>query len=74
MSAAGLLAAALKPELFHSISMTQYLTTLKGLFDWPENYTGQRQSLFCFGLLEVCDLPDLADLLGDVTFIQTGRI
>lgn len=65
MSTAALLAAALCPERFRGLALSNILGTLKSLFDWAEKYE-QRQSLFCFGLLEVCDLPDLVPLLEDL--------
>jgi len=65
MSTAALIAAALQPERFNHITLFNILGTLRSLFDWAEKYE-QRQSLFCFGLLEVCDLPDLLPLLEGV--------
>lgn len=62
ISTAALIAGALRPDLFASLNVANILGTLKSLFDWAEKYE-QRQSLFCFGLLEVCDLPDLLPLL-----------
>lgn len=68
MSTAALIAAALHPDRFTRVSLFNILGTLKSLFDWAEKYE-QRQSLFCFGLLEVCDLPDLLPLLEGVELI-----
>jgi len=62
---AALIAAALQPTCFNHLTLYNILGTLKSLFDWAEKYE-QRQSLFCFGLLEVCDLPDLLPLLEGV--------
>jgi hypothetical protein len=68
MSTAALLAAALHPDRFSRLTLSNLLGTLKSLFDWAERYE-QRQSLFCFGLLEVCDLPDLLPLLEGVELV-----
>lgn len=68
MTTAALMAAALFPELFRQLRLSNIPGTLISLIDWAERYE-QRQSLFCFGLLEVCDLPDLVPLLEDVALV-----
>ncbi len=68
MSTAALIAAAMQPDCFRRVTLRNILRTLKSLFDWAERYE-QRQSLFCFGLLEVCDLPDLLPLLEEVELV-----
>ena len=71
ISTATLIAAALRPERFSRLSLNNILGSLKSLIDWAEKYE-QRQSLFCFGILEVCDLPDLQPLLGEIE-VTTDR-
>ncbi|HEX7008409.1 MAG TPA: hypothetical protein VF184_00410, partial [Phycisphaeraceae bacterium] len=71
-SFACLVAAALKRELFASLSVARELTTLTRLIEWGERYENH-PSLFCFGLLEVADVPELRALLEGMAYIQRFR-
>lgn len=68
-----LIAAALEPRLFHSLTIAgASLASLRRLVDWPIRYD-QAQPLFCFGLLEAADLPQIQALLEDVTLVRPDR-
>lgn len=71
-SLACLVAAALQPEYFASLTVVYELTTLARLIDWPVRWEIS-PSMFCFGLLEIVDISDLRMLLDDVKYIQTFR-
>jgi len=69
---AALLAAALEPELFDNLTVYGNISSLTLLAEKPANYD-DAPSLFCFGLLEVTDIPQLVSLLEDVHFHQPRR-
>jgi hypothetical protein len=64
-----LLAAALRPARFQSLTMTEQLGSLVHLIEAAYTYE-QAQPLFCFGLLEATDVPQLRAMLEDVIYIQ----
>ena len=62
MGVIGLVAAALNPELLPLVEEHGTLESLKTLID--DNYSfEQAPELFCFGLLENTDIPNLRDLI-----------
>jgi len=67
-----LLAAALEPNLFQNLTVHGNISSLTLLVEKPINYE-DAPSLFCFGLLEVTDIPQLVGLLEDVRFHQPDR-
>jgi hypothetical protein len=67
-----LLAAALEPELFGKVTAYGTVASLVHLIEGAERYESY-QSLFCFGLLEVADLPQIAALLEGVVYEQPSR-
>lgn len=67
-----LLAAALEPEIFSTYTSYGSFPTLRYLMDWGMNYE-QAQSFFCFGLMEVADVPQIRALMEGVTYRQPGR-
>ena len=67
-----LFAAALEPELFNNLTVYGNISSLALLAEKPVNYD-DAPSLFCFGLLEVTDIPQLVGLLEDVHFHQPRR-
>jgi hypothetical protein len=69
---AALLAAALEPDLFENLTVYGNISSLTLLAEKPVNYE-DAPSLFCFGLLEVTDIPQLAGLLEGVSFHQPRR-
>jgi dienelactone hydrolase len=69
---AALLAAALQPNLFKQLSVTWEIMRLRYLMQWPRTYESALP-LFCFGLLEVADVPELLALLEGVEFKAIGR-
>jgi hypothetical protein len=71
-STAALFAAAMEPELFNSLTVYGNISSLTLLTEKPVNYE-DAPSLFCFGLLEVTDIPQLLSLLKDVRFYQPRR-
>lgn len=71
-SLACLVAAALRPTQFASLNVMLELTTLRHLIDWPARWN-DCPSMFCFGLLEVADVPELRALLDDVPYVQAFR-
>ncbi len=71
-SLASLIAAGLRPDLFESLNVMLGLTTISHLSEWGERWE-RFPSMFCFGLLEVCDVPQLALLLENVRDVQAFR-
>jgi hypothetical protein len=69
---AALLAAALEPDLFNNLTVYGNISSLVLLVEKPVNYD-EATSLFCFGLLEVTDIPQLLGLLESVRFYQPRR-
>lgn len=69
---AQLLAAALEPALFSSMTTYGTLASLRYLTHWPLRYE-EAPSLFCFGLLEVADVPQIRALMEGVDYRQPGR-
>ncbi len=67
-----LLAAGLEPALFESLSCYANLGSLATLIECAERYE-TLPSLYCFGLLEVADLPEMAALLEGVIYRQPSR-
>lgn len=72
MSFVALLAAALEPKWFRSYTTYGTMTTLRNLMDWPMSFHHGR-SFFCFGLLEVADVPQIRALMEGVEYRQPGR-
>ncbi|MCE9589381.1 MAG: acetylxylan esterase [Planctomycetes bacterium] len=68
-----LLAAALEPALFHRLSATWETMRLSHLMQWPERYDAN-PALFCFGLLEVADVPEIRALMEGVEYHTWGRV
>jgi hypothetical protein len=66
---ATLLAAALEPDLFNSLTVYGNISSLTLLAEKSVNYD-EAPSVFCFGLLEVTDIPQLVSLLEHVQFYQ----
>jgi hypothetical protein len=71
-SLAALLAAALAPRRFQSLTVNNQLPSLALLLEWPEAYENS-PALFCFGLLQTADVPDLKALLEDVSYQGYGE-
>jgi hypothetical protein len=69
---AALLAAALQPRLFRSVTPTNIGPSLALLGDYEWNYSAIQQSM-CPGLLEVADIPQIAALLDGVPMYQPSR-
>jgi hypothetical protein len=69
---AALLAAALEPELFNNLTVYGNISSFVLLAEKPISYD-DAPSVFCFGLLEVTDIPQLVGLLEDVHFQQPRR-
>jgi dienelactone hydrolase len=67
-----LLAAGLEPSLFESLTCYANLGSLATLIECMERYE-TLPALYCFGLLEVADLPELAALLEGVVYRQPSR-
>jgi dienelactone hydrolase len=67
-----LLAAALEPELFSRVTAHGTVASLVHLIEGAERYENS-PSLFCFGLLEVADIPQMVALLEDVLYEQPAR-
>lgn len=71
-SMVALLAAAMEPGLFHRLTITWEIMRLRHLMQWPMSYNAA-PSLFCAGLLEVCDVPQMFALLEGVELNLPGR-
>lgn len=69
---AALIAAALEPDLFENLTVHRNLSSLTLLAEKSISYN-DAPSLFCFGLLEVTDIPQLIELLEGVRFHQPSR-
>ena len=69
---AALLAAALEPARFESLTCYGNLSSLALLIDTHERYDVVG-SLYCFGLLAVADVPELEALLENVPYRQPSR-
>jgi hypothetical protein len=69
---AALFAAALEPDLFENLTVHRNISSLTLLAEKPINYN-DAPSLFCFGLLEVTDIPQLVELLENVPYHQPSR-
>ncbi len=69
---AGLMAAGLEPKLFASVTDYSTLTTLRYLIEWPTRYE-EAATCFCFGLLEVADVPQIRALMEGVEYRTPGR-
>lgn len=73
VSAAALLAAALEPECFASVTATRgALSSLEELVERGVRYA-EAAALFCPDLLTVIDLADAVALLGDVRWDASSR-
>ena len=71
-SFACLLAAALEPALFESLTVNGNIASLVHVIEAAERYE-THQPLFCFGLLEVADVPQLTALLDGLLYEQPSR-
>ena len=71
-SFAALMAAALEPGLFAKLTVPGSITSLEQLIELPCRYE-QDLPLFCYGLLEVADIPELMSLLEHVTCALPAR-
>ena len=69
---AALLAAGLEPGLFESVISYGNLGSVQLLLETCERYESL-PAVFCFGLLEVADVPELIALLEKVTYRQPTR-
>jgi hypothetical protein len=69
---AALLAAGLEPGLFSELIAYGNLGSLAGLLESCERYENN-PALYCFDLLEVADLPEMAALLEHVIYRQPSR-
>jgi hypothetical protein len=69
---AALLAAALEPRLFSELVAESLLSSFKRLMDYPVEFE-QAAPLFCFGLFERFDLPDLARMTEGVSVRDPNR-
>jgi len=67
-----LVAAALEPGLFSKLVVHGNVASLVHLIESGERYETS-QPLFCFGLLEVADVPQLTALLEGVAYEQPAR-
>lgn len=72
MPVAGLMAVALEPSLFAELVTESLPSSFKRLMDYPVDYE-QAAPLFCFGLLERFDIPDLLRLCGGVRVRDPNR-
>ena len=68
---AALVAAALEPQRFASLTVQGHINSLALLAEKPIHYN-DAPSLFCFGLLEVTDIPQLIELLEGVSYHRPG--
>ncbi|MBT4137906.1 MAG: hypothetical protein HOE48_08325 [Candidatus Latescibacteria bacterium] len=71
-SFAVLCAAALEPKHFSHLQLNGTLDSLTRLIDFPVSYT-DAVPLFCFGLLQVVDVPELLALTAGVEIEMVGR-
>jgi len=71
-SVATLIAAGQKPGGFESLTCQGAIASLRRLIDWPANFA-EAQGLFCFGLLEVADIPQLRQLAHGVRYSTPDR-
>ena len=69
---AALLATFLQPDLVQSLITNKLLDTLERLIEWPKEYK-QAAPLFCMGLLEWIDIPELIDRLPQVPIRDLQR-
>ena len=67
-----LLAGAMRPDLFESVTIFKDYSSLRRLLDWSVPFDSA-QPLFCFGLLTVADVPQLHALMQDVTLYAPQR-
>ena len=67
-----LLAAALQPRRFAGIVTSGLFDSLDRLVEWPSSYAADAP-LFCFGLLQEVDLPDLVRLSAPVALADSSR-
>jgi len=72
MPVACLMAVALEPSLFAELVTESLPSSFKRLMDYPVDYE-QAAPLFCFGLLERFDIPDLLRLCGGVRVRDPNR-
>jgi hypothetical protein len=72
VSVAAVIARALEPGLYTTVDTEGLPDTLGRLVEWPVSYE-EAPSLFCFGLLEHFDVPDLVVLCGPVVVRDGGR-
>jgi cephalosporin-C deacetylase-like acetyl esterase len=72
MPVAALLAAALEPRRFLALDLDLWLSTFRLLLDTAIAYE-EIMPLYCFGLLEAADLPEIKALLEGVELLQRGR-
>jgi dienelactone hydrolase len=70
---AALLAAGLEPGLFSELIDYGNLGSLASLLETCERYENQ-PALYCFGLLEVADRPEMVALLEHVIYRQPSRM
>ena len=71
-SFAALCAAALEPERFTALHLDGLHDSLKRLIDMPVAYDSA-VPLFCFGLLEVVDVPELFAMTAGLSIDIRGR-
>lgn len=69
---AALVATALAPAKFRTLTVTGQIQSLSYLMELPLE-SNMCMGLFCFGLLQKADVPELKALLEDVTYIQPDR-
>jgi hypothetical protein len=69
---AAIIAAALEPGLFAELSVGGQINPLRLIIEKSISYKNA-PSLFCFGLLEVVNVPQLIALMDGVTFLEAGR-
>lgn len=72
-SFAALVAAALEPQWFASLTVEGHLRSLTQLLNGPSADYERAHPLYCFGFLEVADVPDLQLLLEHVSYCQPGH-
>lgn len=72
-SFAALVAVALEPRRFASLSVEGHLRSLTQLMTGPSLDYERVHPLYCFGLLDVVDVPELKALMEDVVYCQPGH-